>query len=190
MKTKETKMMKKTRRMKKQNTQTHTQTCTIWQSCNQRGTEGVEQTMQNHCTFGAKPPCSFQRQPLRATRSTSLNITSEPTVSLRKAFSSLQEAERRRQSAGSRSRGERSHARQTRWPHCSLLRLRTRQALVQEQKAHTSHLQSGSPCLHTGKCWRSGDWAKGGRERSKVKLKILLLKKINGQGEGRRKNKV
>lgn len=73
--------------------------------------------------------------------------------------------------------------------HCSLLGLGTQQALVQEQKAHRSHLQSGSPCLHTGKCWRSGDWAKGGRERSKVKLKLLILKDINGQGEGQRKNK-
>lgn len=107
----------------------------------------------------AKPPSSSERQGRDAQSRAQHHFRAD--CFFKESFSSLQEAERGRQSAGSRLRGERSHARQTRWPHCSLLRLRTQQALVQEQKAHTSHLQSGSPCLHTGKCWRSGDWAKG-----------------------------
>lgn len=62
-------------------------------------------------------------------------------------------------------------------------------ALCRSRRPNRSHLQSGSPCPHTGKRWRSGDWAEGGRERSKVNLKILILRKTNGQGEGRRERR-
>lgn len=57
---------------------------------------------------------------------------------------------------------------------CSRLSLRR----LCKSRSPRSHLQSGSPCPHKAKCWRRGDWAKGGRERSEVKLKIIIIKKI------------
>lgn len=54
------------------------------------------------------------------------------------------------------------------------------QAKAERQR---THLRSGSPCLHTGSCWKSDDWAKGGRRGSKVKLKKKitqgLVEKVN-----------
>lgn len=34
-------------------------------------------------------------------------------------------------------------------------------------EGHRAHLRSGSPCLHTGSCWKSGHWAKGGKKGQK-----------------------
>lgn len=52
-----------------------------------------------------------------------------------------------------------------------------------------THLQSGSLCLNTGRCWRSGDWAKGGRRGQKVIQKKSPLKITRGQGEHKVKEK-
>lgn len=44
-------------------------------------------------------------------------------------------------------------------------------------EGHGTHLRSGSPCLHSGSCWKSGDWAKGGRRGQKEQTENTSSKK-------------
>lgn len=62
------------------------------------------------------------------------------------------------------------------WSHFTELRADNTGALEKKPvqaraEGHRTHLRSGFLCPHTGSCWKSDGWAKGGRTGPKVKLK-------------------
>lgn len=75
----------------------------------------------------AKPPCSSQRGPSSrrgrapAALSQGVSVTSKPAVSLRDAFlvRTKQSVAVSQRGGGKEGDGERSHALQPQWPHCS-----------------------------------------------------------------------
>lgn len=65
----------------------------------------------------------------------------------------------------------------------------------QSREGPETHLRSGSPCLCTGSCWRSGGWATGGRKGRGSSWKIPPLQCIvsdatHGKGGNKVKHKM